>query len=244
MSVPETTPVTGDILLETKGLSVNYGAVIAVQGIDIVVPRGAVIALIGPNGAGKTSALRAMGGQKKSGGTVIFDGRDVSRWRAHKIASAGLAQVPQGRRLFPDLTITENLLLGGWGRSRSARKQSLAEAFRMFPRLEERKNQRAGSLSGGEQQMVAIARALMRAPSVIAMDEPSLGLAPIIVKEVFATIQNIRESGVSVLLVEQNAVQALAISDYVYVLNKGRVAYSGESTKAAAELDILHTYLR
>jgi branched-chain amino acid transport system ATP-binding protein len=237
-------PLAKGLAMETHGLRVSYGAVKAVDGVDISVPIGSVIALIGPNGAGKTSTLRAIGGQKRSKGTVIFNGRDVSRWRAHRIAAAGFAQVPQGRRLFPDLTITENLLLGAWGRPSSARKATLAEAFALFPRLDERKGQRAGSLSGGEQQMVAIARALMRAPSVIAMDEPSLGLAPIIVKEVFETIRRIRESGVSVLLVEQNAVQALATSDYVYVLNGGRVVYEGESAKAAEELDIVHTYLR
>jgi branched-chain amino acid transport system ATP-binding protein len=230
--------------VEIRGLRVTYGAVVAVRDIDLVLPKGSVVALIGPNGAGKTTTLRAIGGQKKYRGTVMFDGRDISHWRPHRVAAAGLAQVPQGRRLFPELSAYENLLLGGWGRSRSDRAKSLEEAYDMFPRLRERSSQRAGSLSGGEQQMVAIARALMRAPSVIAMDEPSLGLAPIIVKEVFETIRRIRDSGVSVLLVEQNAVQALSVSDYIYVLNGGRVAYEGPSDAAASELDLVHAYLR
>ncbi len=230
--------------IETRGLHVAYGSVVAVHELDLVVSKGSVVALIGPNGAGKTTALRAIGGQKRHKGKVLLNGRDVSRARAHRIAAAGLAQVPQGRRLFVDLTIRENLQLGGWGRPRNERNQSLATAYEMFPRLREREGLRAGSLSGGEQQMVAIARALMRNPSVIAMDEPSLGLAPIIVKEVFETVRRIRDSGVSVLLVEQNAVQALEVSDYVYVLNGGRIAYQGSSKAAASELDLVHAYLR
>jgi branched-chain amino acid transport system ATP-binding protein len=234
----------GTPAIEARGLTATYGPVTALHGIDLVLRVGSVCALIGPNGAGKTTTLRALGGQKRYRGTVTFNGRDISNWRPHRIAGAGFAQVPQGRRMFADLTVTDNLLLGAWGRSRAEREKSLAEAHEMFPRLRERSGQRAGSLSGGEQQMVAIARALMRGPSVIAMDEPSLGLAPIIVKEVFDTIRRIRDSGVSVLLVEQNAVQALAVSDYVYVLNGGRIAYEGPSDAAARELDLVHAYLR
>jgi branched-chain amino acid transport system ATP-binding protein len=235
---------TGTPAIEARGLWVSYGPVTAVQGIDLVLRSGSVDALIGPNGAGKTTTLRAIGGQKRYRGTVRLNGRDISGWKPHRIASGGFAQVPQGRRLFPELTVVENLLVAAWGRSRAERTTSLREAFEMFPRLEERRAQRAGSLSGGEQQMVAIARALMRNPSVIAMDEPSLGLAPIIVKEVFDTIRRIRDTGVSVLLVEQNAVQALEVSDYVYVLNGGRVAYEGPSEVAARELDLVNAYLR
>ena len=230
--------------LEARELRVSYGSVVAVRDVSLVVPKGSVVALIGPNGAGKTTTLRAIGGQKKYRGRVVLNGRDISHARPHRIAAAGLAQVPQGRRLFVDLTVRENLLLAAWGRPRGERERSLAESYETFPRLRERGSQRAGSLSGGEQQMVAIARALMRNPSVIAMDEPSLGLAPIVVKEVFETVRRIRESGVSVLLVEQNAVQALEVSDYVYVLNGGRVAYEGPSEAAARELDLVHAYLR
>ena len=229
--------------IEVRDLWVSYGPVVAVHGIDLVLRPGSVDALIGPNGAGKTTTLRAIGGQKGYKGTVRLNGRDISHWKPYKIAAAGLGQVPQGRRMFPELTVTENLLLGGWGRPRAERAKSLAEVYEMFPRLDERKKQRTGSLSGGEQQMVAIGRALMRNPSVIVMDEPSLGLAPIVVKEVFDTIRRIRESGVSVLLVEQNAVQALEVSDYVYVLNGGRIAYEGPSEEASRELDLVHAYL-
>jgi len=229
--------------VEVRDLWVSYGPVVAVHGINLVLRPGSVDALIGPNGAGKTTTLRAIGGQKAYKGTVLLNGRDISHWKPYKIAAAGLAQVPQGRRMFAELTVAENLLLGGWGRSRPERAKSLADVYEMFPRLDERKKQRTGSLSGGEQQMVAIGRALMRDPTVIVMDEPSLGLAPIIVKEVFDTVRRIRESGVSVLLVEQNAVQALEVSDYVYVLNGGRIAYEGPSEEAARELDLVHAYL-
>jgi branched-chain amino acid transport system ATP-binding protein len=230
--------------LEVHDLTVSYGAVKAVRGIDLEVPEGSVVALIGPNGAGKTSALRAIGGQNRFNGTIRFQGTEITRRRAHKIASMGFAQVPQGRRLFPELTVEDNLLVGAWGRPGKERERSLGETYEMFPRLQERARQQAGSLSGGEQQMVAIARALMRSPKLIAMDEPSLGLAPIVVKEMFATIGRIRETGVSVLLVEQNAAQALACSDAVYVLNSGRVVYHGPSTRAAEELDVVSAYLR
>lgn len=235
---------TGTPAIEARGITVSYGPVVAVHGIDLVLRSGSVDALIGPNGAGKTTTLRAIGGQKRYRGTVSLNGRDISHWKPHRVAGAGLAQVPQGRRLFPELSVSENLLLGAWRRPRAERAESLQQAYEMFPRLSERRGQLAGSLSGGEQQMVAIARALMRRPSVIAMDEPSLGLAPIVVKEVFETIRRIRDSGVSVLLVEQNAVQALEVSDYVYVLNGGRVAYEGPSDIAARELDLVHAYLR
>ena len=230
--------------LSVSKLEVSFGAVNAVRGIDLEVPDGSVVALIGPNGAGKTSAMRAIGGQHKSRGTVTLQGKDISRWKAHKIAAAGFAQVPQGRRLFPELTVLENLMVGGWRRPTKERETSLGEVYELFPRLKERAEQQAGSLSGGEQQMVAIGRALMRSPKVIAMDEPSLGLAPIVVKEVFATINRIRETGVSVLLVEQNAAQALEASDFVYVLNSGQVVYHGPSKQAASEFDVVSAYLR
>jgi branched-chain amino acid transport system ATP-binding protein len=231
-------------VLNVQGLTVHYGAVGAVQGIDLSVHEGSVVAIIGPNGAGKSSMLGGIGGQVQSRGTVTFKGQDISRWKAHKISEAGFAQVPQGRRLWPELTVEENLQLGGWKRPADDRSKSLAEVYQMFPRLEERSAQRAGSLSGGEQQMVSIGRALMRSPSLIAMDEPSLGLAPIVVHEVFETIKRIRDMGVSVLLVEQNAAQALAASDFVYVLNRGRVVYEGDSETASEQLDVVSAYLR
>ena len=236
--------MSGAEALTVRNLEVHYGAVKAVRGIDMAVPDGSVVALIGPNGAGKSSALGAIGGQNRSRGEIRLHGKDVSGWKAHKIASVGFAQVPQGRRLFPELTAEENLLVGAWKRSKEERSRALAEAYEMFPRIKERSQQQAGSLSGGEQQMVAIARALMRSPKVIAMDEPSLGLAPIMVKEMFATISRIRETGVSVLLVEQNAAQAIEASDFVYVLNSGQVVYHGPSKQAADDLDVVSAYLR
>ena len=230
-------------LLTIRDLRVRYGAVQAVRGIDIEVPEGAVVALIGPNGAGKTSVLRALGGQERSTGSVVFRGDEISRWKSHKVSSSGIAQVLQGRRLFPELTVEENLLIGGWRRPASERSGSLETVYTMFPRLRERMHQQAASMSGGEQQMVAIGRALMRSPKLVTMDEPSLGLAPIIVKEMFETIARIRESGVSVLLVEQNAAQTLHYSDYVYVLNRGRLVYQGPSKTAIGDLDVVSAYM-
>jgi branched-chain amino acid transport system ATP-binding protein len=236
--------MSGASTLSVSGLKVAYGAVNAVRGIDLEVADGSVVALIGPNGAGKTSAMRAIGGQHKSKGRIELQGKDISRWKAHKIAAAGFAQVPQGRRLFPELTVIENLMVGGWRRPSDQRDKTLEEVYELFPRLKERAELQAGALSGGEQQMVAIGRALMRSPKLIAMDEPSLGLAPIVVKEVFATINRIRETGVSVLLVEQNASQALEASDFVYVLNSGQVVYHGPSKQAMSEFDVVSAYLR
>lgn len=230
--------------LEVHGLTVNYGAIVAVRDVDLIVPAGAVVALVGPNGAGKTSTARAIGGQIRSRGSVNLGGRDITGWRAHKVATAGLAQVPQGRRLFPDLTVEENLLVGGWKRSGAARRSGLQTSYEMFPRLRERRRQRAGVLSGGEQQMLSIARALMRSPRVVLMDEPSFGLAPIMVQEMFASITAIREREVSILLVEQNAVQSFRVSDTVYVLNGGRVVYHEASHKAITELDLVSAYIK
>lgn len=230
-------------LLTIRELRVHYGAVAAVRGVDIAVPEGAVVALIGPNGAGKTSVLRALGGQERASGSIKFAGTEISRWKAHKVASSGIAQVLQGRRLFPDLSVEENLLIGGWRRPSAERGRSLDNVYAMFPRLKERARQQVASMSGGEQQMVAIGRALMRSPKLVTMDEPSLGLAPIIVKEMFETISRIRESGVSVLLVEQNAAQTLHYSDYVYVLNRGRLVYQGPSATAVEDLDVVSAYM-
>jgi branched-chain amino acid transport system ATP-binding protein len=229
-----------DDLLVVSGLSVAYGGVTAVHAINLRIHTGSVVALIGPNGAGKTSTIRGICGQERSKGTVVFDGVDISNDAAWKVSRRGLAQTPQGRRLFPQLTVEENLNLGRYGRRVPDRKD---EVFDLFPRLAERRTQHAASLSGGEQQMVAIGRALMASPKLIAMDEPSFGLAPIVVSEVFDTIRHIRELGVSVLLVEQNATQALAVSDHVYVLERGRVAFDADAATAAKELDLISAYI-
>jgi branched-chain amino acid transport system ATP-binding protein len=247
MSAPEAkTPeaAAAEPILEVEGLRVNYRSVVAVNGIDLTVPRGAIVTVVGPNGAGKTSALRALGGQLKSRGSVRLGGQDISGWKPHKIAAAGLAQVPQGRRLFPDLTVRENLLLGGWGADGEQREAGVKRAEELFPRLAERTSQQVGSLSGGEQQMVAIGRALVRDPALIALDEPSLGLAPIVVSQVFDAIAQIRREGTSILLVEQNAAQAFAICDFVYVLSHGDVVHRTDSATALDEQDLVQAYLK
>jgi branched-chain amino acid transport system ATP-binding protein len=246
MSAPEatTSEAAAGPILTVEGLTVNYRSVVAVNGIDLTVPRGSIVTVVGPNGAGKTSALRALGGQVKSRGKVTLDGRDISGRAPHKIAAAGLAQVPQGRRLFPDLTVRENLLLGGWGADGDAREGGVRRAEELFPRLAERASQQVGSLSGGEQQMVAIGRALVRDPVLIALDEPSLGLAPIVVKEVFEAIAQIGREGTSILLVEQNAAQAFAICDFVYVLSHGDVVHRTDSATALDEQDLVQAYLK
>jgi branched-chain amino acid transport system ATP-binding protein len=228
-------------ILTVSALTVGYDGVVAVHAVDLRVRTGTVVALVGPNGAGKTSTLRGIGGSERSRGTVVFNGKDISRKAPWQIARLGFTQVPQGRRLFPQLTVDENLSLGAYGR-RGVEDQR-ERVFDLFPRLYERREQRAASLSGGEQQMVASGRALMASPSLIAMDEPSLGLAPIVVNEVFETIQQIRDLGVSVLLVEQNATQALAICDHVYVLERGRCVFDGDAETARAELDLITAYL-
>jgi branched-chain amino acid transport system ATP-binding protein len=230
-----------DDVLVVNSLAVSYGGVAAVRGIDLRIARGTVVAVVGPNGAGKTSAIRGIGGQERARGTVIFNDRDITRWPPHRISRAGLAQVPQGRRLFPDLTVSENLDLGSYRRSGASDR--LAMAFSLFPFMRERANQPAGLLSGGEQQMVAIARALMADPILITMDEPSLGLSPMLVTQVFQAIRRISALGVSVLLVEQNATQALNSSDYVYVLNRGQVIHEGQSAEVRDNIDLIATYL-
>ncbi|MBW3665206.1 MAG: ABC transporter ATP-binding protein [Actinobacteria bacterium] len=227
-------------MLSVTGLRVAYGGIHAVHAIDLHVDRGTVVALVGPNGAGKTSTIRGIGGQERADGRILFDGDDISGWPPHRVSRAGLAQVPQGRRLFPELTVMENLSLGAYKRDETGQ---LRDVFDLFPRLEERSNQRAGSMSGGEQQMLAIGRALMAGPKLIAMDEPSLGLAPILVRDVFDAIARIRELDVSVLLVEQNATQALNVSDHVYVLDRGRIVYEQPTERAREELDLIETYM-
>lgn len=230
-------------LLRVENLRVAYGGVVAVESLDIVVPAGSTVALIGPNGAGKTSTMRAIGGQADSTGSISLNGVEISGWAPHKIARSGLAQVPQGRRLFPELTVVENLHLGAYGRATPERLSRIGRVMEMFPRLGERRNQRAGSLSGGEQQMLAIGRAIAADPLLIAMDEPSLGLAPIIVSEVFETIRAIGSEGTSILLVEQNATKALEASDYVYVLERGQVVFEGTPAQAKEDLDLVQAYM-
>jgi branched-chain amino acid transport system ATP-binding protein len=233
-------------VLEVTGLEVRYGNVTAVKGISLEVREGEVVAIIGPNGAGKTSTLRAITGLVPSaGGRVVFRGTDVSRWKAHRIVTLGLGHAPEGRRLFPQMTVMENLRMGAYRRRvPSEISRTLAQVGELFPRLAERRAQLAGTLSGGEQQMLAIGRALMAEPRLLVLDEPSFGLAPMIVREIGRIVHSInRERGVSVLLVEQNARMALGIAGRAYVMETGRVALSGLSATLAESPHVKAAYL-
>ena len=229
--------------LEVHDLHVNYGHIGAVRGISFAVPQGSLVALIGANGAGKTSTLAAISGLvKPAAGQVLLDGEDVTGWRAHRLVAKGLVQVPEGREILATLTIEENLRLGAW-HQREHLEAGLADVFARFPVLAERRRLSAGSLSGGEQQMLAIARALLARPTVLLLDEPSMGLAPKLVDEVFAVIEDIRSAGTTVLLVEQNARRALAAADHGYVLETGEVVLDGPGQQLLADRKVIDAYL-
>lgn len=221
-------------MLKIKDLSVRYGGIEAVRNISLDVPRGKIVTLIGANGAGKSSTLRAAAGLVKCAGSISWNGRELTVCPPEDILKAGVALCPEGRRIFPHLTVLENLQLGGYQRSKSEIEEAVERAFNLFPRLKERSWQYGGTLSGGEQQMLALARALMSNPEIIMMDEPSLGLAPLLVQEVFEIIRQINEEGKTVLLVEQNAYSALNIADYAYVLEVGEITLEGSGC------DLLH----
>ena len=218
-------------MLEVKNLKVHYGVIQAIKGISFEVNEGEVIALIGANGAGKTTTLQTVTGMlKPSEGEILFEGQDIVKVPGHKIVSMGMAHVPEGRRVFAELSVFENLKLGAYTRKdKNEIAESLAKVYKSFPRLEERKNQLAGTLSGGEQQMLAMGRALMSKPKIILMDEPSMGLSPIFVEEIFHIIREIPASGTTVLLVEQNAKKALAIANRAHVLEPGNIVLSGDA---------------
>lgn len=232
-------------MLEIKDLEVHYGVIRAIKGISFEVNQGEVIALIGANGAGKTTTLHTITGLiRPSGGQIIFDGKDITKTPAHKIVSMGMAHVPEGRRIFQQLSVLENLKLGAYTRKNSSEiADSLKMVYERFPRLEERKNQVAGTLSGGEQQMLAMGRALMSKPRIILMDEPSMGLSPLLVSEIFDIIKVIRESGTTVLLVEQNAQKALSIADRAYVLETGAISLSGKASDLINDESVRKAYL-
>jgi len=231
--------------LAISDLVVCYGRTDAVKGISLEVANGQVVTLIGANGAGKTTIMRAISGLvRPRAGQVRFSGQDITGWRAHRIASAGLLQVPEGRQCFAELTVAENLQLGAYllrDRAEIARRQDAVLA--RFPRLRERLGQFAGSLSGGEQQMLAIGRALMGAPRLLLLDEPSMGLAPLFVEEIFAIISSLKADGTTILLVEQNASAALEVADHAYVLETGRVVLSGPAAQVAADPAVAAAYL-
>ena len=232
-------------MLEVRDLQVYYGMIHAIKGISFDVNQGEVIALIGANGAGKTTTLHTITGLlAPKSGSVLFEGKDITKVPAHKIVSMGMAHVPEGRRVFAELSVYENLKMGAYTRKdKKEIEESLANVYKRFPRLEERKNQMAGTLSGGEQQMLAMGRALMSKPKMILMDEPSMGLSPIFVNEIFDIIRAVSESGTTVLLVEQNAKKALSISDRAYVLETGTITMSGKAKDLLEDEAVKKAYL-
>ena len=232
-------------MLEIKDLEVYYGVIQAIKGVSFEVNKGEVIALIGANGAGKTTILHTISGLiSPKSGSIMFEGEDISKIPAHKIVSMGMAHVPEGRRVFTEMTVYQNLKMGAYTRKSKAEfEETLKMVYARFPRLEERKNQVAGTLSGGEQQMLAMGRALMSHPSIILMDEPSMGLSPIFVNEIFDIIKSVSETGTTVLLVEQNAKKALAIADRAYVLETGNIVRSGVASELMNDDSIKKAYL-
>uniref|UniRef100_UPI0037C0F8A4 ABC transporter ATP-binding protein n=1 Tax=Blastococcus goldschmidtiae TaxID=3075546 RepID=UPI0037C0F8A4 len=233
-------------MLEVEGLCVNYGRIEAIRDITFSVERGSVVTLIGANGAGKTTTLKTLSGLRKvRAGTVRFDGRDITKMASHERVPLGISQAPEGRRIFPGMTVVENLDMGAYARADRAKTRSadLERVFGLFPRLHERRDQAAGTMSGGEQQMLAIGRALMSRPKLMLLDEPSMGLAPKLIQQIFSIIKEIREQGTTILLVEQNAAQALKIADQAYILETGEVVRTGTGRELAADDSVRAAYL-
>lgn len=236
-------------MLELKNISAGYGRTEVLHGVSLKVPKGKLVALIGSNGAGKTTTMRVASGMlAPKSGTLMLDGASFVGDASHKVSRRGIAHVPEGRRVFPTLSVTDNLEVGSfrnskWGRLNADARQDLEMVFERFPRLKERRNQLAGTLSGGEQQMLAIGRGLMARPAVLLLDEPSMGLAPKIVEEVFATISELKGAGMTMLLVEQFAEAALRIADYAYVLESGRLAIEGPAESLRNDPAVREAYL-
>ncbi len=236
-------------MLKVEGLHAGYGRTEVLHGISLEVPKGALVCLIGSNGAGKTTTMRAISGMiRPSAGAVLLNGADVTSFDSHRIARLGLAHSPEGRRVFPTMTVTDNLLLGAFPRFIGARPKGdvagdLESAMELFPVLKTRRTQLAGTLSGGEQQMLAMARAVMLNPEVVLLDEPSMGLAPILVEEVFAIIRRLKEKNVTMLLVEQFAAAALEVADYAYVLESGSIALHGKAESVKKDPAVREAYL-
>ncbi|MFJ6676331.1 ABC transporter ATP-binding protein [Actinosynnema sp. NPDC091369] len=231
------------MLLELKDIHVHYGKIAAIKGISLQVQDGEIVSLIGANGAGKTTTLKTISGLRPlTSGQVLFNGDDISKMPGHKRVMAGIGQSPEGRGVFPGMTVQENLLMGAYTR-KDALDADLAEVYELFPRLAERKNQFGGTMSGGEQQMIAIGRALMTKPKVLLLDEPSMGLAPMLIAQIFEIIKEINKRGTTVLLVEQNAQQALKLSDRAYVLETGRVVKSAPGPELLDDPQVRAAYL-
>ena len=232
------------MLLEVENIHVYYGAIHAIKGVSFQVNEGEIVTLIGANGAGKTTTLDTVSGLLRSkSGDIRFNGQSISHMPDHKVVSEGLALVPEGRRVFSQMTVQENLEMGAFTQPNSSVEPHLKRVYEQFPRLEERKNQIAGTLSGGEQQMLAMGRALMSQPRLLMLDEPSMGLAPILVEQIFDIIRQLHEAGTTILLVEQNAQMALSVADRAYVLETGRITLSGTGKELAASPEVKKAYL-
>jgi branched-chain amino acid transport system ATP-binding protein len=231
-------------VLEIRSLRAGYGAIEVLRGVDLAVGAGEIVALLGSNGAGKSTLNNNVSGlYRPFGGTIEFDGQAIAGAPSMRIVEAGLVQVPEGRRVFPNLSVRENLELGSYRRGRAARAKNLERVLAVFPRLNERMTQLAGTLSGGEQQMLAIGRGLMSEPRLLILDEPSLGLSPLLVEEMFTLIGRLNRDGLAILLVEQNVVQSLAIAHRAYVLENGRIALSGAAAELAEHPELRKSYL-
>jgi branched-chain amino acid transport system ATP-binding protein len=232
-------------MLSVKNLKVRYGHIEAIKDISFEVPAGKIVTLIGANGAGKTTTLRALSGlEPVAEGTIMFKGKDVTNIDAHKLVAMGISHVPEGRKIFPTLTVRENLEVAGWNlKSKKEIERRIEEVFVLFPRIKERISQLGGTLSGGEQQMLAVGRAIVTGGDLLLLDEPSMGLAPVLVDEIFNTIVKINKLGTTILLVEQNAAEALEIADYAYVLEVGYTTLSGPAKEVAADKRVQEAYL-
>jgi len=232
-------------MLKVENIHVRYGAIHAIKGVSLEVPQGSIVTLIGANGAGKTSILRSISRLvDTSEGTLSYNGQNITKINPQKLVQMGICQVPEGRRIFAPMSVMENLELGTYLRKDKAKiKEDMERVFEKFPRLEERKKQIAGTLSGGEQQMLAIGRALMSSPKMLLLDEPSMGLAPLLVTEIFEIIKELNKTGITILLVEQNAKMALSIADVAYVLETGKIVLSGPASELAQSEQVKKAYL-
>jgi len=243
-SVPDAGGAATPPMLSLSGVHTYYGHIHALQGVDLEVRAGEIVTLLGTNGAGKTTTLKTISGLlHPRSGTVELEGRDISHVPSHKLVHLGVGHAPEGRRIFSRLTVLENLQMGGYTRTAAEVREDTGHVFELFPRLKERATQKGGTLSGGEQQMLAIGRALMTRPRVLLLDEPSLGLSPILVQQIFRIIQEINARGMTILLVEQNALQALAIAHRGYVLQTGRVVLAGTSAELSSNETVRRAYL-
>ena len=231
-------------ILKLNGVKMSYGPIAALKGVDLSVEEGQIVALLGANGAGKTTALKVISGLlKPTAGEIIFNGKNIAGKQAYKIAKAGIMQSPEGRHVLVGLTVEENLRVGGYQVSKAQLQENFKRVYELFPRLKERAKQQSSTLSGGEQQMLAIGRALMGSPKILLLDEPSLGLAPLLIKEIFKTLEKIKEEGTTILIVEQNALATLKIADYAYVLELGKISMHGKAEDLMRDKRLVESYL-